>query len=92
VPRRTQLAARGEALDQTAARRTLTLGSCHYTRRDLEEIRDAGQMINIRVLGLARSGWLPRRRALPSPGLSGLRRCTGPSGWRRRGFAARRPR
>src|SRR5690348_18368186 len=37
---RTQLATRGDALDQTAARRTLTLGSCHYTRRDLEEIRD----------------------------------------------------
>ena len=35
---RTRLATRGEALDQTAARRTLTLGSCHYTRRDLEEI------------------------------------------------------
>ena len=50
---RTQLAARAEALDQTAARRTLTLGSCHYTRRDLEQIRDTGQMIHIRVLGLA---------------------------------------
>src|ERR1700678_1312588 len=50
---RTQLASRGEALDQTAARRTLTLGSCHYARRDLEEIRDTGQMIHIRVLGLA---------------------------------------
>src|ERR1700733_2654200 len=50
---RTQLAARGEALDQTAARRTLTLGSCHYNCRDLEEIRDTGQMIHIRVLGLA---------------------------------------
>ena len=50
---RSQLATRGEALDQTAARRTLTLGSCHYTRSDLEEIRDAGQMIHIRVLGLA---------------------------------------
>ena len=50
---RTQLATRVEALDQTAARRTLTLGSTHYTRRDLEEIRDAGQMIHIRVLGLA---------------------------------------
>ena len=49
---RSQLATRGEALDQTAARRTLTLGSCHYTRRDLEEIRDAGQMIHIRG-----SGW-----------------------------------
>jgi Arc/MetJ-type ribon-helix-helix transcriptional regulator len=50
---RTQLAARREALDQTAARRTLTLGSCHYARHDLEEIRDAGQMVHIRVLGLA---------------------------------------
>src|SRR5260370_14590981 len=49
---RTQLATRGEALHQTAARRTLTLGSCHYTRRDLEEVRDAGQVIHIRVLGL----------------------------------------
>jgi Arc/MetJ-type ribon-helix-helix transcriptional regulator len=50
---RTQLATRGEALDQTTARRTLTLGSCHYARRDLEEIRGTGQMIHIRVLGLA---------------------------------------
>ena len=43
---RTQLATRGEALDQTVARRTLTLGSCHYARRDLEEIRGTGQMIS----------------------------------------------
>lgn len=50
---RSQLAARGEALDKTAARRTLTLGSCHYTRHDLEAIRATGQMIEIRVLGLA---------------------------------------
>ena len=50
---RSQLSARGEALDQTAARRTLTLGSSYYTRRDLEEVRDAGQVIHIRVLGLA---------------------------------------
>src|ERR1700744_674105 len=53
---RSQLAARGEAIDQTAARRTLTLGSCHFTRQDLEEIRDTGQMIHIRVLGLASVG------------------------------------
>src|ERR1700691_1672551 len=50
---RNQRATRSEALDQTAARRTLTLGSSYYTRRDLEELRDAGQMIHIRVLGLA---------------------------------------
>ena len=48
---RTQLATPGEALDQTMARRTLTLGSCHYARRDLEEIRDTGQMIHIRGWG-----------------------------------------
>jgi Arc/MetJ-type ribon-helix-helix transcriptional regulator len=50
---RTQLAGRAETLDQTAARRSLMLGSAYYTRRDLEEIRDAGQMIHIQVLGLA---------------------------------------
>ena len=50
---RAQLATRAGALDQSAARRTLTLGSCHYTRSDLEQIRDTGQMVHIRVLGLA---------------------------------------
>jgi Arc/MetJ-type ribon-helix-helix transcriptional regulator len=50
---RAQLATRAEALDQTVVRRTLTLGSCYYDRGDLEAIRDAGEMINIRVLGLA---------------------------------------
>ena len=50
---RAQLEARTAAVDQTAARRTLVLGTQHYTRRQLEEIRDAGQMIQIRVLGLA---------------------------------------
>ena len=50
---RTQLADRRHAVEQTVARRTLTLGSCHYSRRQLEEIRDAGQMIHIQVLGLA---------------------------------------
>ena len=50
---RAQLEARTAALDQTAARRTLVLGTQHYTRRQLEEIRDAGQMVQIRVLGLA---------------------------------------
>ncbi len=50
---RTQLATRAAAVDQTVARRTLVLGAQHYTRHDLEEIRDAGQMVHIRVLGLA---------------------------------------
>src|ERR1022692_2589899 len=50
---RTQLATRGEALDQTMARPTPPPASVHPPRRDLEEIRDTGQMIHIRVLGLA---------------------------------------
>ena len=35
------------------ARRTLVLGTQHYSRRDLEDIRDAGKTVHIRVLGLA---------------------------------------
>ncbi|MDP9073482.1 MAG: CopG family transcriptional regulator [Actinomycetota bacterium] len=50
---RTQLATRAETLNQTAVRRTLTLGSCLYTRGDLEAVRSAGEMLHIRVLGLA---------------------------------------
>ena len=50
---RAQLGSRSSALDQTVARRTLTLGTQHFSRRDLEAIRDAGQMVDIRVLGLA---------------------------------------
>jgi Arc/MetJ-type ribon-helix-helix transcriptional regulator len=50
---RTQLATQAAALDQTVARRTLVLGTQHVTRSDLEEIRAAGTMTDIRVLGLA---------------------------------------
>ena len=50
---RAHLATRGEALGQTVARRTLVLGSRHYTRRELEELREAGRTTDIRVLGLA---------------------------------------
>jgi Arc/MetJ-type ribon-helix-helix transcriptional regulator len=50
---RNQLATQAAAVDQTVARRTLVLGAQHFTRHDLEEIRDAGQMVHIRVLGLA---------------------------------------
>jgi len=53
---RAQLGARTAAVDQTVARRTLVLGTQHYTCRQLEEIRDAGQMVQIRVLGLASIG------------------------------------
>jgi len=50
---RAQLEARTAAVDQTVARRTLVLGTQHFTRRDLEEMREAGQTAHIRVLGLA---------------------------------------
>src|ERR1022692_2843320 len=50
---RTQLADRRHAVEQPVARRTLPFGSCHYSPRALEEIRDAGQMIHIQVRGLA---------------------------------------
>jgi Arc/MetJ-type ribon-helix-helix transcriptional regulator len=50
---RAQLRTRASAVDQTVARRTLVLGTQHYSRRDLEEIRDAGKTVDIRVLGLA---------------------------------------
>ena len=50
---RRQLETRAAAVDDTVARRTLTLGSQHVGRRELEELRAAGQTIEVRVLGLA---------------------------------------
>ena len=50
---RRQLESRVDAVNNTVARRALTLGTQHLTLRDLEQVRDAGQTIEIRVLGLA---------------------------------------
>ena len=50
---RRQLESRSEALAATVARRTLTLGTRHLNRRDLEELREAGRSTELRVLGLA---------------------------------------
>ncbi|MGH3897762.1 MAG: CopG family transcriptional regulator [Pseudonocardiaceae bacterium] len=50
---RRQLDSRAAAVNDTVARRTLTLGTQHLSRRDLEKLRDAGQMVELRVLGLA---------------------------------------
>ena len=50
---RRQLDSRSGAVDRTVARRELTLGSEYYGRRDLEALRDAGRMVELRVLGLA---------------------------------------
>jgi Arc/MetJ-type ribon-helix-helix transcriptional regulator len=50
---RRQLETRSGAVDQTVARRTITLGTQHFSRRDLEELRTAGRAVELRVLGLA---------------------------------------
>jgi Arc/MetJ-type ribon-helix-helix transcriptional regulator len=50
---RTQLATRTAVVEQTVARRTLVLGTQHFSRTDLEQLRDTGQTVQIRVLGLA---------------------------------------
>ena len=50
---RNQLSANGPVVDRTVARRRLVLGTQHFSRRDLEALRDAGQQVHIRVLGLA---------------------------------------
>lgn len=50
---RRQLEMRSGAVQDTVARRTLTLGSRYYSRSELEQLRDAGRTVEIRVLGLA---------------------------------------
>ena len=50
---RRQLESRAGAVDDTVTRRALTLGTQHLSRTDLEQLRDAGQTIDLRVLGLA---------------------------------------
>jgi Arc/MetJ-type ribon-helix-helix transcriptional regulator len=49
---RNQLNAHAEAVRQTVVRKELVLGLQHYTRRDLEEVRAAGETLQIKVLGL----------------------------------------
>ena len=50
---RNHLATHADAVKQTVARKTLVLGLQHYTRENLETLRDAGQRVQINVLGLA---------------------------------------
>jgi Arc/MetJ-type ribon-helix-helix transcriptional regulator len=50
---RRQLESRSSTLDGTVARRELTLGSQHYSREELERLRDSGQVVEVRVLGFA---------------------------------------
>ena len=50
---RNQLSTHAEVVRQTVARKTMVLGLEHYTRRDLEAVKEAGETLEIKVLGLA---------------------------------------
>ena len=50
---RRQLDSRADSVNDTVTRRALKLGTQHLSRRDLEKLRDAGQTIDLHVLGLA---------------------------------------
>jgi Arc/MetJ-type ribon-helix-helix transcriptional regulator len=51
---RYQLAAHGEVLRQTVARRTLVLGLQQFSKQDLEAVRKSRTKLRIQVLGLVR--------------------------------------
>jgi Arc/MetJ-type ribon-helix-helix transcriptional regulator len=51
---RNQLAAHGDEVKRTVARRTLVLGLQQFGRADLERALAAGTMLQIQVVGLAR--------------------------------------
>ena len=50
---RNQLERQSEATKQFASRKSLELGLRLLTRRELEDVRARGEMLNLRVLGLA---------------------------------------
>jgi Arc/MetJ-type ribon-helix-helix transcriptional regulator len=51
---RNQLAAHADAVSQSIERHTLELGLRDFSRLDLEAVRKAGEMLHIKVVGLAR--------------------------------------
>jgi len=50
---RNQLALHAPVVQQTVERRALVLGMQHFSRQDLEAVRDARERLKIQVLGLA---------------------------------------
>jgi Arc/MetJ-type ribon-helix-helix transcriptional regulator len=50
---RNQVERHAEATRQSVARRSLDLGMRHFTRADLEAVQARGEVLHIRVLGLA---------------------------------------
>jgi Arc/MetJ-type ribon-helix-helix transcriptional regulator len=53
---RNHLSAHADVIKQTVARKSLVLGLQHFSRADLETVREAGQKLQIQVLGLATIG------------------------------------
>jgi len=49
---RNQLERHADVVKQTVTRNTLDLGLRHFSRSDLEEVRGAGEQLQVRVLGL----------------------------------------
>lgn len=50
---RNQLGRHSEAADKSVVRQQLDLGISHFTQERLEQVRASGEMLDIRVLGLA---------------------------------------
>ena len=50
---RNQLDRHADVVRKSVARKTLDLGLRHYSREDLEAVRASGEMLKIKVLGLA---------------------------------------
>ena len=50
---RNQLTVQGEAIKNSIVRQTLDLGIRRFSRKDLEAVRNAGERLQIKVLGLA---------------------------------------
>jgi Arc/MetJ-type ribon-helix-helix transcriptional regulator len=50
---RNQIERHAEAAKRSVERKSLDLGLRHYSREELEAVRAAGQVLDIRVLGLA---------------------------------------
>lgn len=51
---RNQLDGHHEAVTKSIERHTMELGLRDYSRADLEALRDAGEMLHVKVVGLAR--------------------------------------
>lgn len=53
---RKQLDSHGETVEKTIERHTMELGLRDYGRAELERLREAGEVLHVRVVGLARIG------------------------------------